>query len=110
VPSGVVPSLKLLPPKSSSTFAATEVDADTTASGHSKTTDPGWVGGQHVNVIESKFGRAVVRGEGGLDVAHNEQILPLWDTEPAPNRAKPAPCQTHLGDVLCHLVSWHSSP
>ena len=36
-----------------------------------------WVDGKHVNVIQSKFRRAVVRDEGGLDVAHNDQNLPL---------------------------------
>ncbi len=41
------------------------MDADTTGSG------------QHLNVLESKFRREVVRGECGLDVAHNQQLLPL---------------------------------
>jgi hypothetical protein len=34
---------------------------------------------EHVNVIETKFGRAVRRCEGGLDVADNEQFLPLLE-------------------------------
>ncbi len=54
-----------------------DVDADVTDSGHSKATS--WLGdGQDVNVIESKFRRAVVRRKGGLEVAHNEQFLPLY--------------------------------
>ena len=38
-----------------------------------------WLDGQHVNVIESEFRRAVVRAEDRLDVAHNEHVLPLFD-------------------------------
>jgi hypothetical protein len=53
-----------------------EVDADVMGSGHSKPRVEGdWLDGQHVNVIESKFRRAVVWGKGGLEVAHNEQFL-----------------------------------
>jgi hypothetical protein len=37
-----------------------------------------WLDGQHVNVIESEFRRAVVRAEDRLDVAHNEHV-PLFD-------------------------------
>ena len=34
---------------------------------------------EHVNVIETKFGRAVRRCEGGLDVADNQQLVPLLE-------------------------------
>ena len=43
-----------------------------------------WLDGQHVNVIESKFRRAVVRRKGGLEVAHNEQFLPLSELLDSP--------------------------
>ena len=43
-----------------------------------------WLDGQDVNVIESKFRRAVVRRKGGLEVAHNEQFLPLYELLDSP--------------------------
>ena len=44
----------------------------------------GWLDGQHVNVIESKFRRAIVRGEGGFEVGHNEHFLPLYERVDSP--------------------------
>jgi hypothetical protein len=43
-----------------------------------------WLDGQHVNVIESKFRRAIVRGKGGLEVGHNEHFLPLYERVDSP--------------------------
>ncbi len=40
--------------------------------------------GQHVNVIEPKFRRAAAQGKGGLEVAHNEQFLPLYERVDSP--------------------------
>ena len=62
-----------------------EVDADVAdvmGSGHSKAT--GSMGSQHVSVIESKCRRAIIRGEGGLDVGHNEHFLPLYERVDSP--------------------------
>ena len=43
-----------------------------------------WLDGQHVSVIESKFRRAIIRGEGGLDVVHNDHFLPLYERVDSP--------------------------
>ena len=55
---------------------------------------------EHVNVIETKFGRAVRRCEGGLEVTDNEQLLPLCERTVSPTHR-------HVDRHLLHAAVDH---